>query len=61
MDRATEANLELNLTEYEASVLTGALAEYAIKWLARGDPSGATATNLREQIQRHLPFEWIDG
>ncbi len=48
-----DTDITLNLTEYEASVLTGALLEFAERW-----PDDAhTATYLRGLVKSQLPWE----
>lgn len=50
----TEVEIRLTLTEYEASILTGALLEFDDSWDADGD----TAVALRRDIMVQLPTEW---
>jgi hypothetical protein len=51
----TEATITLDLSEYEASVVTGALIEFAAKW---GTPDGDAAAYLRDRVRDQLPAEW---
>lgn len=49
-----EVTITLNLSEYEASVLNGALIEFAEKW--GPDEGGASA--ICGQLYAQLPAEW---
>lgn len=52
----TETTITLGLSEYEASIITGALAEMGERW----PEEKHTATYLRERIIAMLPAEWRD-
>jgi len=56
MDTPTEATITLSLSEYEASIITGALAEFGEHW----PEERHTATYLRERILPQLPGVWRD-
>lgn len=45
------------LTEFEASVLTGALEEFAMRWVEEAP----TARALAQQVREQLPAEWVEG
>lgn len=57
MSQATEAEVTLALSEYEASVLTGALAEFAETY----EEESHTASMLAGLLRQQLPAEWVDG
>jgi hypothetical protein len=54
--KQTEATVKLSLSEYEASVITGALVEFS-----RHPDEADTANYLRAHLQAQLPTEWTEG
>lgn len=50
----SETVIELSVTEYETSVLRGALQEFAVNW----SDETQTATELDMQVANQLPPEW---
>lgn len=52
-----ETVVTLNLTEYESSIITGALLEMAERW---GEGEAYTANYLRKLIRDQLPAEWTN-
>lgn len=57
----TEATVSLDLTEYEASIVIGALDEFRARWIGdEGSDSGEsdTAEYLRERVLGQLPTAW---
>lgn len=49
-----EAAITLSLSEYEASVITGALVEFSDRW----PDAAAAAGYLRERVARQCPSGW---
>lgn len=60
MNEQTETTITLNLSEYEASVVTGALDAYRATWFGK-DHSGETAEYLRENVLSQLPRAWTES
>lgn len=59
---AAEATITLSVSEYEGSILTGALDEFRARWCGDDGDSAdsATAERLRERVLKQMPDDWKD-